>query len=68
RAQLGQAEGMLLGAAAKSSVLYGIRPNSLPEAPQLKLSVDRVQAESMGLSLSDVYNTIQIELAPFYVN
>ncbi|WP_186224659.1 efflux RND transporter permease subunit [Burkholderia gladioli] len=68
RAQLGQAEGMLLGAAAKSAVLYGIRPNSLPEAPQLKLSVDRVQAESMGLSLSDVYNTIQMELAPFYVN
>jgi multidrug efflux pump len=68
RAQLGRAEGTLLGEAAKSSVLYGVRPNSLPEAPQLKLSVDRVQAQSMGLSLSDVYNTIQMELAPYYVN
>jgi multidrug efflux pump len=30
--------------------------------------VDRVQAQSMGLSLTDVYNTIQMDLAPVYVN
>ena len=68
RAQLAQAEGMLLGAAAKNPMLYGIRPNSLPEAPQLRVSVDRVQAQSMGLSLTDVYNAIQMQLAPFYIN
>jgi len=68
RAQLAQAQGMLLGAAAKSSVLYGIRPNSLPAATQLNVAVDRVQAQSMGLSLTDVYDSIQMQLAPFYVN
>ena len=68
RAELAQAEGILLGNAAKNPTLYGIRPNSLPEAPQLQVSVDRVQAQAMGLSLTDVYNSIQMELAPFYVN
>lgn len=32
------------------------------------MSVDRVQAQAMGLSLTDVYNAIQMELAPYYVN
>jgi multidrug efflux pump len=68
RAQLDQAQGALLGAAGKSPVIYGIRPNSLPEAPQLQVSVDRVQAQTMGLSLSDVYSALQIQLAPYYVN
>jgi multidrug efflux pump len=68
RAQLAKAQGMLLDAAAKSPTLFGIRPNSLPDAPQLHVSVDRVQAQAMGLSLSDVYTALQIQLAPYYVN
>ena len=68
RAELGQATATLLGNASKSPVLFGIRPNSLPSAPQLDVAVDRTQAEAMGLSLTDVYDTLQMELAPFYVN
>jgi multidrug efflux pump len=68
RAQLAEAQGTLLAAAGKSATLSGIRPNSLPEAPQLQLSVDRLQAQSMGLSLSDVYSALQVQLAPYYVN
>jgi multidrug efflux pump len=68
RAQLAQAQGTLLGKASKNSALYGIRPNSLPEATQLQVSVDRVQAQAMGLSLTDVYNAVQMQLAPVYVN
>ena len=68
RAELGQATGILLGQAAKNPVLFGVRPNSLPEAPQLQMTVDRVQAQSMGLSLSDVYSTIQSQLAPSYID
>ncbi|QCP52065.1 efflux RND transporter permease subunit [Trinickia violacea] len=68
RAELGQAEATLLADAGKSNVLFGIRPNSLPNAPQLQIAVDRPQAQSMGLSLTDVYDTIKMELAPFFVN
>jgi len=68
RAQLAKAQGILLGDAGKSAMLAGVRPNSLPDAPQLQVSVDRVQAQTMGLSLTDVYNALQVQLAPYYVN
>jgi multidrug efflux pump len=68
RDELGEAQRTLLTAAAKSPALFGIRPNSLPSAPQLDVAVDRAQAEAMGLSLTDVYDTLQMQLAPFYVN
>ena len=68
RAQLDQAMGTLLGAAGKDPSLAGVRPNSLPAAAQLQVSVDRIQAQSMGLSLTDVYNALQLQLAPVYVN
>ncbi len=68
RAALGQALGQLLGEAGKSKALTGVRPNSLPEAPQLKLDVDRVQAQALGLSVGDIYSAIQLMLAPVYVN
>ncbi|HEX2082056.1 MAG TPA: efflux RND transporter permease subunit [Xanthomonadaceae bacterium] len=68
RAALGQATGQLLGAAAKNPALTGVRPNTLADAPQLKLEVDRVQAQAMGLSVNDIYSAIQLMLAPVYVN
>jgi multidrug efflux pump len=60
--------GAMMGAAGKSSVLAGVQPNELPPAPQLKLSLDREQAQSMGLAISDVYAAVQLMLAPVYVN
>ncbi|WP_158753551.1 multidrug efflux RND transporter permease subunit [Dyella sp. S184] len=68
RGELAQAMGTLLAKASKDPTLYGIRPNSLPEAPQLQMSVDRVQAQAMGLSLTDVYSALQLLLAPNYIN
>ena len=68
RDQLTQAVQTLVGDAGKSPTLFGIRPNSLPSAPQLQIAVDRTQAQSMGLSLTDVYDTLEMELAPYYIN
>ena len=69
RQALAQAQGTLLGAAAqRPDVLAAVRPNTLADAPQLQLEVDRAQAEAMGLSTGDVYNAIQLMLAPVYVN
>ncbi len=60
--------GTLLAKAGESPVLAGVQPRELPPAPQLKLSLDREQAESMGLTISDVYTAVQLMLAPVYVN
>ena len=68
RDELTAAQQTLITAANRSPALSGIRPNSLPTALQLNIAVDRVQAEAMGLSLSDVYATIQTQLAPFYID
>ncbi len=63
------AQNILLGKAAQQTdILTGVRPNGLPDSPQLAMKVDRVQAQSMGLSLSDVYTAIQLMLAPVYAN
>jgi multidrug efflux pump len=68
RAQLTQAMGALLANARKSPVLFGIRPNSLPDSPELQMTVDRQQAQAMGLSLPDVYSAIQAQLSPDYID
>ncbi len=66
--ELMQAMGMALAKAKDNKALFGVRPNSLPDAPQWDLKVDRTQAQAMGLSVSDVYTAIQLALAPVYVN
>jgi multidrug efflux pump len=58
----------LVADAAKNPMLYQVRENALPNASQLDIAVNRKQAASMGLSLSDVYATIDTELAPMYIN
>ncbi|WP_058835688.1 multidrug efflux RND transporter permease subunit [Luteimonas abyssi] len=69
REALQEARNQLLGLAAQQGdVLQGVRPNTVEDAPQLKLSLDRVQAQSMGLSVQDIYSAIQLMLAPVYVN
>jgi multidrug efflux pump len=65
---LTKAEGLLLAKASQNPALTGVRPNAVADAPQLKLDVNRTKAQSMGLSVSDVYNAIQLMLAPVYVN
>jgi multidrug efflux pump len=68
RPALYEAMGALLGKAANNPNLASVQPNELPPAPQLNVRIDRTQAESMGLSIGDVYTAMQLMLAPVYVN
>ena len=68
REALGQALGQLMGKASQDPALTAVRPNTLADAPQLRLDVDRTQAQTMGLSVGDIYRSIQLMLAPVYVN
>jgi multidrug efflux pump len=68
REALTAAQETVLESAAGNAALTGVRANLLPPSPQLRLTVDRVQAQSMGLSASDVYTALQLMLAPVYAN
>jgi multidrug efflux pump len=68
RQALADAQKAVIGKAEADPALTSVRINSLQPAPRLQLSVDRVQAEALGLSVSDVYTEIQLMLAPVYAN
>jgi multidrug efflux pump len=68
RAALAAAGQNLVEAAGRSQLLARVRPNTVQPAPRLNIAVDRVQAESMGVPIGDVYSAIQLMLAPVYAN
>ncbi len=68
RAALSSAVHTLLAKAAKDPQLYDVRVNSLPPQPELMLHVNRVEAESMGVSPEQVYQSLQLMLAPVFAN
>ncbi|MGH8259383.1 MAG: efflux RND transporter permease subunit, partial [Steroidobacteraceae bacterium] len=67
-AALTRAQETLIARAAESPVLTNVRASTIADAPRLRLHVDRVQAQAMGLSVNDIYTAIQLMLAPVYVN
>jgi multidrug efflux pump len=68
RGALTAAQNTMIQKATGNPILTGVRLNTLQDAPRLQLSVDRVHAQSMGLSVTDVYTAIQLMLAPVYAN
>ncbi|MGH8118658.1 MAG: efflux RND transporter permease subunit, partial [Rhodanobacteraceae bacterium] len=67
RPALDKALQTVLAKAKPDKVLVNVRPNQLPPAPQLDFTVNRVQAASMGLSVTDITNAIGLMLAPTQV-
>ncbi|ALZ83302.1 multidrug transporter [Pseudomonas oryzihabitans] len=62
------ARNQLLGMAAQNSKLMQTRPNGLNDEPQFKLIVDDEKVRALGLSQSDVNQTLSIGWASSYVN
>ncbi|HET9817808.1 MAG TPA: multidrug efflux RND transporter permease subunit [Rhodanobacteraceae bacterium] len=62
------AKDKLLAAATKDKRLQNVRVNGLEDAPTVDMHVDRIQAESMGVSVTDVYNAIRLMLSQVYAN
>ena len=58
----------LLAAANQSSELQSVRANDLPQMPQLQVDIDNNKAVSLGLSLSDVTDTLSSAWGGTYVN
>jgi HAE1 family hydrophobic/amphiphilic exporter-1 len=58
----------IMGAAAKDPRLSQVFTQFRINSPQLDVKVDRNMVKTMGASLSDVFNTMQVDLGSLYVN
>jgi len=63
-----QARNMMLGMASQDKRLVGVRPNSLEDAPQLKVDIDQDKARALGLDLGEVNSTISAAWGGAYIN
>ncbi|UJJ30476.1 efflux RND transporter permease subunit [Halopseudomonas maritima] len=63
-----QARNQLLGMSAQNPMLANVRPNGQDDQPQFQLRVDDEKASALGLSLSDINQTLSIAWGSSYVN
>ena len=62
------ASDLFLAEARKSPLLTGINSTFRMNAPQLVIDVDRDKAESLGVKVGDIFNTLQVFIGSLYVN
>ncbi|HEY7976948.1 MAG TPA: efflux RND transporter permease subunit [Rhizomicrobium sp.] len=63
-----KARNQFLALAAKDPILAGVRPNGLDDTPQLKIDIDQEKATSLGLSLSDINDTLSAAWGGHFIN
>ena len=62
------ARNQMLGAAAKSKLLAGVRPNGQEDTPQFRLDIDTDKASALGLSIAEINSTLSISWGGQYVD
>ncbi|MBZ0106666.1 MAG: efflux RND transporter permease subunit [Sulfuricella denitrificans] len=68
RDKLLEARNMALGMAGQNPNLAGVRPEGQEAGPQLLLDIDRRKAETLGVSIADLNETLQSTLGVAYIN
>ncbi|MFB4342922.1 efflux RND transporter permease subunit, partial [Pantoea sp. CS_6] len=68
RDQLLKMRDQLIAKANQDPELSAVRANSLPDLPQLDVSIDDAKAQSLGLTISDINNTLSAAIGGSYVN
>ncbi|KKW50236.1 multidrug transporter [Pantoea ananatis] len=68
RDQLLKMRDQLIAKANQDPGLSAVRANSLPDLPQLDVSIDDAKAQSLGLTISDINNTLSAAIGGSYVN
>ena len=67
-AQLLAARNMMLGMTQGEKRVAQVRPNSLDDAPQLKVTIDQDKARALGVDLAEVNQTISTAWGGSYIN
>ncbi|NYT82445.1 efflux RND transporter permease subunit [Alcaligenaceae bacterium] len=65
---LTEVRNQLLGMAAQNPLLVAVRPNGQENTPQLEVDVDEAKAGALGLSMTDINNTLSYAWGGAYVN
>ncbi|MCK9201404.1 MAG: efflux RND transporter permease subunit [Gallionella sp.] len=68
REKLLEARNIALGMAMQNPVLAGVRPEGQEAGPQLFLDIDRLKAETLGVSITDLNETLQSLMGGAYIN
>jgi multidrug efflux pump len=63
-----EARNMLLGMAAQNPMVTGVRPNGQDDTPQFKLDIDFHKAGALGISVSDINDTLATAWSGSYIN
>jgi hydrophobe/amphiphile efflux-1 (HAE1) family protein len=66
--ELGAAVGRLIDAGNAAPELEGLFTNFRTDVPQYLIEVDRVKAKALGVSITDVFETLQTYLGGSYIN
>src|SRR5258706_351846 len=67
-AALIQARNQFLGMASQSKVLANVRPNGQDDAPQFRLDIDPERVGALGVSMSDVNDTLGVAWGGRYID
>ncbi|MCD5360320.1 efflux RND transporter permease subunit [Chromobacterium aquaticum] len=67
-AALKAAEAKLLELAARSKIVHGVYPDSLPAGTSVRLDIDRQKAEALGVPFASISDTLSTAMGSTYVN
>ncbi|MGE4305710.1 MAG: multidrug efflux RND transporter permease subunit, partial [Novosphingobium sp.] len=62
------AQNQLLGLAAQSELVSGVYPENLPASTSVRLAIDRVKAQTLGVPFSMISDTLTGAMGSRYVN
>lgn len=65
---LTEAKFQFLGLASQDSRLTGVRPSGQDDTPQLRVHIDHIKAEALGVSMAEVNNTLAAAWGGRYIN
>jgi HAE1 family hydrophobic/amphiphilic exporter-1 len=58
----------IMGAAAQDPRLMNVFTQFRLNSPQVQMNIDRSKAKAVGISLTDIFDTLEVDLASLYVN
>lgn len=67
-AELNEMVNILVVAANQDRNLSGVFSTYRANVPQYFIDVDRVKAKNLGVSLSEIFNTLQAQMGSYYIN